>query len=153
MSAPSDAGRALARGRWSNTTAEERKRATKAATAASAAARSKAALDRRIAELVDKAPALTDDQRAKLRQLVNAPTSSAPSPAVVAASTDPSTAVAESAAAVAQMLTAAGGTPAGMTADQSAALVDGLSSGDPATIAETLRDLGAAFAEKLRTVA
>jgi hypothetical protein len=55
------------KGRWEGTTPEQRR----AATAAATAARRRDALDRRITELADSAALLTEEQRARLAQLLN----------------------------------------------------------------------------------
>ena len=59
--------------RWDGTTPEERR----AATAAATAARRRDALDRRITELADSAALLTEEQRARLAQLLSQPESGA----------------------------------------------------------------------------
>jgi hypothetical protein len=53
--------------RWDNTTAEERRAAMRAVTEA----KIRAAIDRRIDELIAKAPPLSPEQRAKLAQLLD----------------------------------------------------------------------------------
>ena len=77
---PSAAGRALAQRRWAGTTPEQRRRNTSAAREA----RQRAAIDRRIRELVDAAPSLTAEQRAQLVTILQPTTGADREPGAVA---------------------------------------------------------------------
>lgn len=137
---PSTAARALAQRRWRGTTPEQRRQAT----AAGRAALMRRAVDRRITELVEAAPPLTDEQAAKLSALLGRRPAANPTPIV-----DP---VRAPGAELADRLSAAGGSIPGLSADQAAELIKKLREAGPRELIKLLSDLGQQIADRLSTV-